>query len=65
MRRATATNHMAGDADPGLSVDVIDVDGFAVRTERVALCPLLHPLDAALVVQIELRNALGLLQIIE
>ena len=56
---------MAGDADLGLSVDVIDVDGFAVRTERVALCPLLHPLDAALVVQIDLRNALELLQIIE
>ena len=56
---------MASDADLGLSVEVIDVDGFAVRTERVELCPLLHPLDAALVVQLDLRNALGLRQIIE
>ena len=56
---------MAGDAALGLSVEVIDVDGFAVRTERVELCPLLHPLDAALVVQLDLRDALRLRQIIE
>ena len=56
---------VAGDTHLRLSVEVIDVDGFAVRTERVELCPLLHPLDAALVVQLDLRNALGLRQIIE
>ena len=56
---------MAGDAALGLSVEVIDVDGFAVRAERVELCPPLHPLDAALVVQLDLRDALRLRQIIE
>ena len=56
--RAAAPSLVAGDADLGLPVEVVHIEGLIIRAKGIGLHPRLHALQVLLVLPLDLLHAL-------